>query len=206
MNVHIYVLTFVWIIYLAGHSLFAGNRVKTFASGIMGRYFSWYRIIYVVCSTLLLAMIGIYVFWIPSTWIFHPFEISGLAGIVSGISGIIIIQRAFKEYDIREFLGTLFLRGNEDFKDKLKTSGILSYVRHPLYSATILIAVGFFLLIPTTASLLSVTCITIYLFIGIKIEEAKLEAEFGSHYREYKKDVPMIVPRISRLIKKDNTG
>jgi protein-S-isoprenylcysteine O-methyltransferase Ste14 len=103
--------------------------------------------------------------------------------------GIIVISRAFREYRFISFIG-LQVEASE-----FKRAGILRYVRHPIYSGTILIVIGFFLFIPTLATFLSVICVLIYLPIGIYFEEEKLIRQFGEQYRSYKKEVPSIFPR-----------
>jgi protein-S-isoprenylcysteine O-methyltransferase Ste14 len=111
--------------------------------------------------------------------------------------GVIIIKMAFKNYRLREFLGF------KDMPDQLNLaqSGILKYVRHPIYTGTILLFIGFWLFIPNVLNLVTVICTFLYLPIGIRLEEQKLEEEYGDLYRRYKDKVPALIPDLEYLFK-----
>ncbi len=79
---------------------------------------------------------------------------------------------------------------------ELKINGIHRYVRHPLYTGTILVVWGFYFLYPYLNNLIAVVLLTLYVIIGIRFEEKKLIAEFENQYLNYMKDVPALVPRI----------
>jgi len=74
------------------------------------------------------------------------------------------------------------------------TNGLYRYVRHPLYTAGLVII----WLIPLmTYNLLALILgLTIYIFVGAYFEERKLLLEFGDVYAEYRQRTPMLVPRI----------
>jgi protein-S-isoprenylcysteine O-methyltransferase Ste14 len=80
----------------------------------------------------------------------------------------------------------------------LVTQGAFRYVRHPLYSASILTYFG---LTISTASLfsfaLSVGIFVFYDYIA-GYEEQLLEAKFGGEYRDYKRRTGKWIPRIRR--------
>ena len=87
----------------------------------------------------------------------------------------------------------------EDSRGRLKIKGILTYVRHPIYSGTILIILGYLLYIPKLSSLIITLVVFIYLAIGIYFEEKKLKSEVGQQYLDYKRNVPSIIPKINML-------
>ena len=72
--------------------------------------------------------------------------------------------------------------------------GIYRRVRHPVYTGT-LIAIWS---TPTMSQgrLLLVVVLTLYLFIGLGFEERDLERTFGEAYREHKRTVPALFPRL----------
>ncbi len=79
--------------------------------------------------------------------------------------------------------------------NKLVTSGVFRYCRHPLYSSWIVFIVPAIVLLSN--SLIGLTTpIFMYLILLklIKKEEAYLESIFDSDYLEYKKNVPCILP------------
>lgn len=112
-------------------------------------------------------------------------------------SGIVLIIAALSNYDLAEFSGTKQLDlqpGEEDRAGGLVISGFNGIVRHPLYFATILLLTGFLLRGFTLANLVFVAISLLYLYIGAKLEEKKLEKIFGEEYRQYKKQVKMLIP------------
>jgi len=82
----------------------------------------------------------------------------------------------------------------EVLTDKLQVNGLNKYVRHPLYSSTLLFVWSFFFWRPLLSNLISCICILLYTLIGIYFEEQKLVKTFGEDYKEYAAKVPMIIP------------
>ena len=68
---------------------------------------------------------------------------------------------------------------------ELKMNGIHKYVRHPLYSGTILFVAGLFFIFPTLSNLIAAGLLIGYILIGITFEEKKLKKEFGKAYIQY---------------------
>jgi protein-S-isoprenylcysteine O-methyltransferase Ste14 len=179
-----------WIFYFAVHSLLAANSVKEFVKGISAKGFRFYRLIYSVISVFgLLALLGLNGF-IETSYFLNPFGISRYFSLMLATVGMMIVSRAFRKYSLLSFIGI------SEENNKFNRSGILNTIRHPIYSGTILIVIGFLLFNPTLATLLSTSCIFIYLPIGIYLEERKLILQFGDEYLNYMKDVPSLIPRI----------
>lgn len=80
--------------------------------------------------------------------------------------------------------------------DKIISAGVYSIVRHPIYTADMVLAWGIFIAFPSLRILMAVIYSTIVWFIWIKIEERALIGKFGQQYLEYARKVPMIVPKI----------
>lgn len=72
--------------------------------------------------------------------------------------------------------------------------GLYRVVRHPVYTGTLLALWA----TPTMSQgrLLLAGALTIYLFIGLAFEERALEREFGEVYREHRRRVPGLFPRL----------
>lgn len=66
-----------------------------------------------------------------------------------------------------------------------------------MYLATILIMWS---LDSTWADLLTHIILTLYIFVGIYFEEKKLIAQYGQSYLEYKRSVPMLLPKLGTRI------
>ena len=82
--------------------------------------------------------------------------------------------------------------------NELMITGIHKYVRHPLYAGTFVFIWGLLVFFPYFSLLVADIVITVYTLIGLRFEEQKLVREFGNDYEEYKKKVPLIMPRLMK--------
>lgn len=87
----------------------------------------------------------------------------------------------------------LYLRGKEYTSLRFATPGPYKLVRHPLY-------VGWFFAFWATPSMTAAHLVfalltTAYILVAIQLEERDLLAAHGESYAEYRRQVPMLVPR-----------
>jgi len=75
---------------------------------------------------------------------------------------------------------------------KLVITGLYKYVRHPLYSAGILLLL--FSPAMSQNELALYVSIILYLIIGAQFEERKLGKFFGEDYAQYKARTPFLIP------------
>ena len=79
--------------------------------------------------------------------------------------------------------------------DALVTDGIFRRCRHPLYAAWVAFIVpGIVILLKSWIMLTTPIFMYLILRLLVKKEEVYLEKVFGSEYREYKQEVPCILP------------
>ncbi len=88
----------------------------------------------------------------------------------------------------------LFLRGVPYTHLAFGTPGLYQHIRHPLY-------VGWFLAFwaaptMTAAHFLFAAGTTAYILLAIRFEERDLEALHGDDYADYRRRVPMLIPRL----------
>jgi protein-S-isoprenylcysteine O-methyltransferase Ste14 len=83
---------------------------------------------------------------------------------------------------------------------KLITTGIYAHVRNPMADAGILIGEGLgFLFGSISLTLIFIPLLTLLGFLYLKaVEERELELRFGREYLEYRKKVPMFIPKFRR--------
>jgi len=130
--------------------------------------------LFIVISTVGLVLLLLYNRMIQSSFILERSNTLLFSSYLLSTAEMIIIIYAFKNYDIKDFLGL-----KSPASSSLKTGGILNHLRHPLYLGTILITVALWLFIPNYTTLVTAICIFVYLPIGVWFEEKKLIRELG---------------------------
>jgi protein-S-isoprenylcysteine O-methyltransferase Ste14 len=110
-------------------------------------------------------------------------------------ASLVLLFLAFLQTGPLAFAGIAQLLG-EKSSSSLTTTGFYGLVRHPLY----LFGLIFLWLTPSMSlNQLAVSAVlTLYLFVGARLEERRLVMEFGSVYEDYRARTPMIVPFTSR--------
>jgi protein-S-isoprenylcysteine O-methyltransferase Ste14 len=176
-----------WIVYYGLHSVFASTWMKNKLS----LNTTIYRFIYSSFSALGLLTILLFGASIYSPLFIPPNPITFGLGMFLAAYGIFIVKRAFRNYGFKAFIGL-----KKEGDPVLKISGLQSKIRHPLYTGTLLLVLGYVLFNPLMVNLVSLISVLIYLPFGIRFEEKKLIQMFGSEYLDYKKSVPALIPRI----------
>lgn len=89
----------------------------------------------------------------------------------------------------------LYLRGRPYTDLPFRTPALYSRVRHPLYIGW---ALAFWATPTMTAGhLLFAAMLTVYMALAARVEERDLVRHFGRQYEEYRRRVPMFVPRLA---------
>jgi protein-S-isoprenylcysteine O-methyltransferase Ste14 len=194
----ILILTASMLLWAALHSLLASAYVKEYVHSAFGHSAErWYRLIYVILSivTLLpvLALLATLpdqtLYAVPAPWKWAMRGVQGMA-----VAGLAV---AFWETGPFDFLGLAQLRpGQSPGSAPLRIRGMHCWVRHPLYTLSILLI----WMAPTMTVNWFITYLfaTLYLYIGSLHEETRLVAEFGQAYEDYQKQVPHLLPRPGR--------
>jgi protein-S-isoprenylcysteine O-methyltransferase Ste14 len=199
MPSHDHLLAFALLLaYFALHSVLAADRVKTWLSSRLGSHARFYRLAYNFLSTVLLLLLLGWMFSWPEGYLLEKNVWTKGAAFVFLTSGILLGIGALRQYDLGEFMGLQQIQPNKAPADHntLNTSGLNALVRHPLYLATLLILLGFFLVSPKMSALLLLLSVLVYLPVGIYFEEKKLRRQFGQAYLDYEKRVQRLLPGV----------
>ena len=127
----------------------------------------------------------------PSPDLFPGIPFFFTTGLIFVAAGLWIMILAAKSYDLRAFFG---------FRDEtnmpLQINGLHRYMRHPLYSGTLLLCLGICVAFPQLKNWYLLLLMFLYLLIGIWLEEKKLIRHFGDAYVQYKKRVKRLIPGV----------
>ncbi|MGI9517434.1 MAG: methanethiol S-methyltransferase [Pirellulaceae bacterium] len=145
-----------------------------------------------------LAMIVLFIFWQPMgpmIWsVTNPVAVLIIYAIYFVGWGILLAAtfmiNHFDLFGLRQVW--LEYRGQPYTRLKFTKPGFYKYVRHPLYVGWLTI----FWAAPVMSAghLLFALGTTAYILIAIQLEERDLEAALGVDYRQYKNEVPMLIP------------
>jgi protein-S-isoprenylcysteine O-methyltransferase Ste14 len=109
--------------------------------------------------------------------------------------GILLVAAGGKHYSLGQFVGISQLRGAScgglATGGGIDSSGVLGLVRHPWYTAVVLLLWAGDL---DMTALVGNGVLTVYIVAGTLLEERKLVREFGDAYRSYQGRVSMFVP------------
>jgi methanethiol S-methyltransferase len=163
------------------------------------------RSTYVLLSSLILLLL----FW---QWRPIPMPIWQVGGMaawlligVSWLGWLIVLASTFMidHFDLSGLRQAFFaLRGAEIPSQSFKTPLLYKIVRHPLMLGFLL---AFWATPEMTAGhLLFAIMTTAYILVGLQFEERDLIAQFGTTYQQYRRRVPMLLPRIFGRSRADN--
>ncbi|MGI9543555.1 MAG: methyltransferase family protein [Cyclobacteriaceae bacterium] len=190
-----WLLILFWALYGFMHSWLASIKVKNQAQKLLKSGYKYYRLAYNLLASIGLVGLLVWGALMDDPRIWTQSTILTFLSLMFATYGVIVIRLSFKQFSIGEFLGFSVLNENKR-QPVLRKQGLLHFVRHPIYSGTLLITIGFVLYAPSLTNFIHAACIAVYILIGVKYEELKLVEEFGEAYMEYKKKVPMLIPKI----------
>ncbi|MCB0685936.1 MAG: isoprenylcysteine carboxylmethyltransferase family protein, partial [Saprospiraceae bacterium] len=187
----IFVISLTAYVFL--HSALAATPVKRYFHKRISKqhYRIWYNIISLF---LMVPILIIYYKYAPTN--LSDNILLKIVGTSLLLLGLDLFRQCRPIYDWNEFLGISFSEQQE-----LSTAGLLEYVRHPLYLASLILMSGLILLNLNMWSLSAYLIIIVYLLLGIHFEEKKLVMQFGTPYRLYQHQVPMLIPKTLKLFK-----
>ena len=185
-----------WILYVVIHSVLAASWLKRLVERATGGYFRYYRIFYSIIASITLILLLVYQFSDYSPYLYRPALLHYLVAIPLAAAGFLIMAICVKKYFINLSGVDVFIKKKST--TVLETTGLHRYVRHPLYSGTLLFIWALLIIFPLVSNLIACLVITVYTCIGIRIEEEKLVMEFGEGYRAYAASVPMLIPSLRK--------
>lgn len=186
----------LWILWCTLHSTLIAIRVTNYMKKRLGDMFRFYRVFYNTLSLVTLVPLVYYSISIRQAPVFRWEGHLVIVKYLLLVTSISLFVAGGRHYSLSQFLGIRQIRTGRMSRplskyDTFDTSGILSVIRHPWYTAGILIVwTGD---ISLSTFLINIV-INAYFVIGTILEERKLLLEFGEKYREYQKNVSTFIP------------
>lgn len=199
---NVFYLVCLWGMFGLVHSIMISFFFRDLVIKSFGRAFEtyFYRIFYNLVSLIIYSWIIYFVKSNPNT-ILLPHFVKYIFTFMCFI-GFLIAAIAFFQTDVLEFLGLkqvwrFFTKDREQFSnvfgyDVLVIKGMYRFVRHPMY-----LGVSLVFLFNPFINLFTITdriCAVSYLFIGTYFEEKRMLRVFGDKYRQYRNNVPRLIP------------
>jgi protein-S-isoprenylcysteine O-methyltransferase Ste14 len=129
----------------------------------------------------------------PAAWAGSPDAMAAAAAVMTVVGALVVVWS-------QDALGVQWsLTARLVAQHRLITSGPYAYVRHPIYSAMILMLVGTGIV--RTTPLVTGAALALYVIgtlVRIRAEEALMEEAFGVDWDRYRRRVPALVPFIRR--------
>ena len=203
---NLFFLGLAWVFWCLLHSLLIHPPIERRLKRMLGVWQNAFRLLYNLFALVSLVPVGMIYWTADSTpvliwpdWL-HPLQW------LCWLAAAYLVLAAARVYDTASFLGTRQLRqqdpggvvSNASNDSGLQMNGVLRYSRHPWYLAGLILLWSRSL---TARELLTSILLTLYLLIGMVLEERKLVREFGRAYRDYQRQVPMLwrfFPRAKR--------
>lgn len=188
-----FIIFFSFALYGVLHSFLASRTAKDWARKQFGEktFNATYRLFFNIVGVVSLIPILLLVAWLPDRPLYsvpgmwRPFFVAGQ------VAAVLILAAALNKTDVLDFAGLRQL-GEPAKSPPLVTGGMYRWMRHPLYTGSML----FLWLIPeVSVNFFALNiAITLYFVIGAMFEERKLERYFGKAYKDYKALTPMFLP------------
>ena len=188
-----------WASFGVGHSLLASAWAKRRLGPWLG---PWYRLAYNGVSVLHAGAVVALGLWLLDT---NTYDVPAVVLFVLysvQVIGVVVLLGSLKGYDLGRFGGLRQIRnhlaGRDEPEDEpLRLDGLHRYVRHPLYTGTLLLLWGG---APSDFGLATALWASLYLWIGTLFEERALLRLYGQAYADYRNRVPALVPWRGRAI------
>ena len=149
---------------------------------------------YIQISTFIVCMLSI---WSDHKYLFKLYSSNDLLVYIGiSVSGIAITLFALSRFS----LGKNYSPCYDSYMPKnLKTTGIYSLVRHPIYSSNIMLMIGIFISTGSLIVAVNTLILFVYYVLSALIEEKAIAKRFPK-YESYKRKTGMFLPNFARMV------
>jgi methanethiol S-methyltransferase len=191
-----------FVLFALVHSLLADPAFKRWSRRVLGTSFDrWHKLAYNLLAMVMILPFLVILIFLPGRMLYQVSSPLSYLMIVCQLLSTAALILTLRQMGAASFLGLtqLTLKDNEW---RLVTKGLYARTRNPLF----LFAALFLWLSPLmTESLLAFNILaTAYFYLGAIHEEKTLREEFGEEYVEYRRRVPMFLPKLSKIRRQIN--
>lgn len=186
----------LWVLWCTLHSTLIATPVTDFMEKKLGRRFRFYRLFYnAVALATLFPLVG-YSLSVDEEPVFRWEGYWKIGKYLLLITSIYLFTAGGRHYSLGQLLGIRQITTGRTGQalsefNTFDSTGILGVIRHPWYTAGILIVWARDM---SPSALLINMVISAYFVIGTILEERKLLLAFGPSYRKYQGRVSMFFP------------
>jgi protein-S-isoprenylcysteine O-methyltransferase Ste14 len=188
-------LVLAWTAYCTLHSAMISESATGFLKRRLGDRFRFYRLFFNAIAMLTLIPVLWYARSLRQDAIIRWEGVWLVPKYLLLACGILLVVAGGTHYSLGQFVGISQLRGASSrgiaTGGGIDSTGVLGLVRHPWYTAVVLLLWAGDL---DMSALVSNGVLTIYIVVGTLLEERKLVHEFGDAYSSYQARVSMFVP------------
>jgi methanethiol S-methyltransferase len=188
-------LALAWTAYCTLHSAMISETATGFLKRGLGDSFRFYRLFFNAVAILTLIPVLWYSHSLSQEPVFRWEGVWLVPKYLLQACGILLFIAGGRHYSLGQFVGISQLRGASSgglaTGGGIDSRGVLGLVRHPWYTAVVLLLWTGDLNMP---ALVGNVVLTVYVVIGTLLEERKLVHEFGDAYRTYQRRVSMFIP------------
>ena len=191
----------LWLSFALGHSFLAHEPLRRAWKALFGHGARLAYNAVALIHILAVAAVGRFVLFAEPAFVVPAPVVALQLGLA--LAGGVLLLVAARSYDMGRFSGLHQLRHRTDDapppadpgedEEPLHTGGLHARIRHPLYSAGMLLLWG---LAHDEAGIATALWGTLYFLIGARCEEHRLIRLFGERYRAYRRQVPAYMPRL----------
>ena len=188
------VLIVAWCAWCSLHSAMISLTVTNYLKVKLGNKYRFYRLFYNLFAVSTLIPVVLYEASLRSQPIFSWDGLFGIIRFIMLTTAFLLFVLGAMKFDMLHFFGIRQIQSGNSYSalsktNDIDTSGILGLMRHPWYSATILLVWAGSTQLYISSFIVNII-LTAYIIIGTVLEERKLIVEYGDKYRDYMKKVP----------------
>jgi protein-S-isoprenylcysteine O-methyltransferase Ste14 len=195
-----FLLCALWLLWSFLHSWLVTTRTSAWFKRRLGKKYTFYRLFYNLFALITVLPLLYWQHTLRGPIVIPLRPDLMIFKYTTVIFSIMVIAGAFFTFDVREFIGIRKSGAGDQqgYKEPaIRKHGLYGIVRHPMYLGGMIFFTASMIHAPLP-QFLGYCILALYMIIGTVREDRRLSRELGKIYRDYQKEVPMIIPGLPR--------